>query len=505
MPKRLFYALCAGLLLLTGSASAADRPPNLLFILADDLGYGDPAFMGGRDAQTPHLDALAASGLTFTHAYANAAVCAPTRAAIFSGQYAVRTGVYKVGGGRGRGGQTTPASQKLVTPQNVDHLAPDLVTLAEALSDAGYATGHVGKWHLGTPGSANGPVANGFDLSVGAARGGGTRTYYAPWNLPNLGEAADGTYLTDRLTEHAEGFIRDHADRPFFLYASHYAVHTPIEADPAVLKRVKARSPELSENAAEYAAVLESFDQGVGRLLAALDEAGVADNTVVVFASDNGGHRRYGDMGPLRGNKGTLDEGGIRVPCTVRWTGTIAPGRTSDTPVALMDLYPTFLELAGAREPADQPIDGQSWVSLLKQPDTPAKALTDRPLFWYLPVYATGPSGRVTAPPQAVIRRGPWKLVVNLENQDEKLFHLIDDPGEDRNRADSEPDVIDALKSDLVSWQLATKAPVPMRNPNYDPNAAAETSDRGRGRRNRGERGERGQRGQRGDRQNRNR
>jgi len=509
-PARPLMAVLLGTLALAGgpaAASAPDRPPNLVFILADDLGYGDAGFMGGQNAQTPHLDALAASGLTFSHAYANGAVCAPTRAAIFSGMYAARTGVYAVGGGGGRrgGGETaTPASRALITPENVDHLDPEVETLAEALRGAGYATGHFGKWHLGRPSTDNGPAASGFDLTVGAAGGGGTKSYYAPWDLPGLGEAADGSYLTDRLTDHAVDFIHEHAQQPFFLYASHYAVHTPIEPDPAVLARVKARSPQLDENAAAYAAVLESFDDGVGRLLAALDDAGVANDTVVVFASDNGGHRRYADMGGLKGHKGSLDEGGVRVPCTVRWPGTVEAGRTSDTPVILLDLYPTFLELAGARPKAGQPVDGQSWVPLLRNPDAAAaNALADRPLFWYLPIYSSGPSGRVTGGPTAVVRRGPWKLMADLESQDVRLFNLVDDPGEDRDRADDEPAVVARLQRDLAAWQRDTDAPVPTPNPDYDPDAS-EPSDTDRPRRNRGERGERGGRGERNNRSRRN-
>ena len=505
MPQLLIRRVVCGLLLIAcfgpgAQHAAAQNRPNLVFILSDDLGYGDPGFMGGQNAQTPHLDALAASGLTFTHAYANAAVCAPTRAAIFSGQYAVRTGVYKVGGGRQGGGQSTPATQKLVTPQNVDHLDPELVTLAEALSGAGYATGHVGKWHLGSPSGATGPEANGFDFTVGAARGGATKTYFAPWGLAGLDQAKDGDYLTDRLTDEAVGFVQAHAKKPFFLYLSQYAVHTPIEPDPAVLARVKARAPQLSDNDADYAALFESFDTGVGRLLDALDAAGVADNTLVVFASDNGGSRRLADMGGLKGYKGSLDEGGIRVPCTVRWPGVVQPGRTSDVPVMLLDLYPTFLELAGADAPKDQPVDGRSWVELLRNPGAQAdQRLSDRPLIWYLPMYSTSPRGRVTDVPKAVIRRGPWKLSVNLESKQARLFNVVQDTGEAHDRAADQPDVVAALQRELAEWQRATNAPVPTPNPNYDPNAAAETSNTG------GNRGNRGERGQRGDRQNRNR
>ena len=207
---------------------------------------------------------------------------------------------------------------------------------------------------------------------------------------------------------------------------------------------------------------------------------------MVVFASDNGGHRRYADMGGLKGHKGTLDEGGIRVPCTVRWPGVIDAGRESDTPVILMDLYPTFLELAGARQTPGQPVDGRSWVPLLRDPDTAAaQNVGDRPLVWYQPLYASGPSGRVTAGPQAVIRRGPWKMAVDLETQGARLFNLIDDAGEKRDRAADEPVVVAALQRELAAWQLAVDAPVPTPNPDYQP-GSAEDADNARSRRNRG-------------------
>ena len=249
-----------------GNAAAAEPRPNLVIILTDDMGYGDPEFMGGQHALTPELDALAASGLTFRDAYANGSVCAPTRAALMSGMVAARTGVYTVGGGgkgrRGGGDTTTPGTQALITPANIPSLDPEVVTLAEALRSAGYATGHVGKWHLGTPGTENGPAANGFDFTVGAARGGGTKTYYAPWGLPGLDDAVKGSHLTAQLAHQAAGFVGDHADQPFFLFFSPYAVHTPIEPDLDLLARVKARAPGLSDNDAAYAALIETFDAG---------------------------------------------------------------------------------------------------------------------------------------------------------------------------------------------------------------------------------------------------
>ncbi len=381
-----------------------------------------------------------------------------------------RTGVYAVG--RGGEGEVT-------TPENADSLDPAVVTIAESLQGAGYATGHVGKWHLGDPAGPGGPERSGFGFSVGAARGGGVDSHLAPWRVTGLADAAAGTPITDRLTDEAIGFVEEHAGEPFFLFVSHYAVHTPIEADPARLARVRARSPRLDEEQAAYAALIETLDDDAGRLLAALDAAGVADDTVVVFASDHGGHRRYADQGGLAGWKGTLMEGGIRVPLLVRWPGVTEAGRVEATPVQLFDLYPTFLDLAGAGAPAGQPVDGRSWLPLIRGDGR----LEDRALVWYQPVYATSPRGRTTAGPVAAVRRGAWKLLVDLETGGSTLHHLADDPGERTDLAAREPAVVHALAADLAAWQRDTGAPV------LEPVAGGDAGERRRPRGNRGRAG----------------
>ena len=317
-----------------------------MLVLADDMGWRDPGFMGSDFHRTPNLDRLAAEGLTFHHAYANAPVCAPTRAALLSGMYAVRTGGYTVGGSRR---PSTP--QRLITPQNARSLDPDIVTFPDLLQAAGYATGHFGKWHLGRLDGPDGPHACGFDVSVGAAGGGATRTYFAPYGLADLEDAPEGEYLTHRLTDEAIAFIQANAARPFFAYISHYTVHTPIEVEPSVLAAVKTRPAGTMHSRAAYAAMIESLDSSVGRLLAALEDEGVARNTVVVFASDNGGSWRTTRMDPLNGYKGSLNEGGIRVPCVVRYPGVVAPGRRCDASVMLFDLYPILIELSNGALP----------------------------------------------------------------------------------------------------------------------------------------------------------
>lgn len=474
--KQRFFAFVLGGLLACSVVSGA-QPPNFVVIVADDMGWRDPAFMGSDYHQTPHMDRLAADGLVFTQAYANAPVCAPTRAAILSGQYAARTGVYTVG----RAPRETDGL-KLRTPRNVESLDPGLITLPEALKAAGYKTGLVGKWHLGRPTGATGPEAHGFDVAIGTARGGGTRTYYAPYGISSLdGDAPEGQYLTNRLTDEAVGFIQDHKDRPFFLWLSHYAVHTPIEADPKVLAQVKKRPAGDLHDHAEYAAMVESFDQSVGRVVEALGAAGLAENTVVVFGSDNGGSRRVTRMTPLKGNKGSLSEGGVRVPCVVKYPGVVEPGRTTDTPVLLFDLFPTLLDLAEAGLSAEakrQPVDGVSWAPLLR--GQPAPGLTDRPLVWHIPVYKTRPGGRIAGSPATALRKGRWKLMYDYESKTSELYDLQADVGETKDLSDAEPGVAQELERELAAWQRRVDAELPTPNPDYDPQKAVDTERRGR-------------------------
>ena len=319
--------------------------------------------MGSGYYETPRIDKLAAEGVVFTNAYSNAPNCAPTRACLMSGQYSPRHGVYTVGTSE-RG---DPKQRKLIPTPNTEQLGTKHITLAEALKPAGYTCACLGKWHLGGKPPYR-PQDRGFDV-VWDRTGGGHFT-------------KDGEYLADRLTREALGFIEANRDRPFFLYLSHHAVHTPIQAKPELIEKYKSRPPSGPHKNPTYAAMIESVDQSVGRVLDKLDELRLADNTVVFFFSDNGGYGNATMMDPLRGSKGMLYEGGIRVPAIVRWPGKIER-RRCETPIIAIDFYPTILELAGAPAPAAHALDGESLVPLLRG----AGSLKRESIFWHYPVY----------------------------------------------------------------------------------------------------------------------
>jgi len=455
----------------TAAGAARSRPPNVLFILIDDMGWRDVGFMGSRYYETPNIDHLAAQGMVFTNAYANAPNCAPTRACLMSGQYGPRHGVYTVG---------TPergpaAGRKLIPIPNRTTLSAETVTLAESLKRAGYTSASMGKWHLGAD-PEFGPVSQGFDVNVAGNRAGLPRSYFSPYRNKNLPDGPKGEYLTDRLTEEALKFIEANRARPFFLYLPHYAVHTPIQAKKALTEKYEKKEPSGGQGNPKYAAMIESVDQGVGRLLAKLDELDLTDDTVVIFFSDNGGVGGYRELGisggeitsnrPLKGGKGMLYEGGIREPMTVRWPGNIRPGSRCDEPVIGLDFYPTLLEIAGIEKQAGQVLDGESLVPLLTQTGT----LKRDAIFWHFPAYLQGSKGTWRTTPAGAIRQGDFKLIEFFEDSSLELYNLKDDIGEAKNLAETAPEKTRALHQRLLAWRKSVKAPMPTEpNPKFDP------------------------------------
>ena len=453
----LFYFPTIGILLLLQSCSmnrAMPSQPNIVLIYMDDLGWHDVGFNGSRYYETPHIDQLARDGIIFSQAYANAPNCAPSRASLLTGQYTTRHKIYTVGSSaRGQ-----DSDRQLRPVSNTRTLSLEYVTLAETLRKSGYATAHIGKWHLGGDGFL--PTDQGFDVNVGGhATGSPQGGYFPPYNNRHLADGPSGEYLTDRLTDEALGFMYQHATRPFFLFLSHFAVHTPIQAKADLIAKYNDKPPSGGQDNPTYAAMIESMDQSVGRILTHLDALGLDSNTMVIFYSDNGGAIQATSNTPLRGFKGMLYEGGIRVPLAIRWTGTIAPGQIIDTPVIGVDFYPTLIELAGADLP-DQVLDGESLMPLLKG----TGSIPERNLYWHFPAYLEMPrrfEGPWRTTPAGVVRNSTYKLIEFFEDGALELYRLTDDMEESTNLALEQPEITRELHDDLIAWRVTNDADMP--------------------------------------------
>jgi len=442
--------------------AAEPRLPNIIFILIDDMGWTDLGCFGSTFYKTPHIDKLAASGMKFTDAYAACPVCSPTRASILTGKYPARLHLTDWLPGR----RDMP-SQKLLRPQIRQELALEELTLAEALKAKGYATAHVGKWHLGGRGFE--PQKQGFDLNVAGDHTGTPLSYFHPFQrdgrfMPGLERGEEGEYLTDRLTAEAERFIEQNKAQPFFLYLAHYGVHIPLRAKAELTAKFHTLSASATHSNAIYAAMIASVDESVGRLLKKLDDLKLAENTVVVFTTDNGGlsvkegpNTPATSNSPLRAGKGYLYEGGIRVPLIVRWPGVTKHGSACRTPVSSVDYYPTLLEIAGVKPVQGQLIDGVSVAPLLRQ----AGELKRDALFWHYPHYSNQ-GGR----PGSAIREGDFKLIEFFEGRQE-LYDVREDIGEQNDLARQFPDKAAALHKKLSDWRRQVNAQMMAPNPDY--------------------------------------
>ena len=438
--------------------SAADGParPNFVFFLVDDLGWADVGCYGSEFHDTPNIDRLAKQGMRFTSAYAACPVCSPTRASILSGKYPAHVNLTDFIPGHWR------PWAKLVVPEFEQQLPLAEVTLAEALKAGGYAAASFGKWHLG--GRDFHPGKHGFDDWMVT-----TGRHYGFRMQPDAPKR-EGEYLADRLTEESERFIEANKDRPFFLYLSHYAVHIPLQAPkPLVDKYEKREGPPGRPNNPIYAAMVESIDRSVGRIMNKLGETGLAERTVFVFFSDNGGLvQRYDGAGPvvstnapLRAEKGTLYEGGIREPLIVRWPGVVKPGGECDTPVTSVDFYPTFLDIAGLVGAPRQRLDGASLVPLLEQ----TVDLERDAIFWHYPHYHH-------CAPCGAVRSGSYKLIEYYEDGKVELYDLDADLGETTNLAEAKPAKAKELAAKLADWRGSVHANMPTENPDHDPEKA---------------------------------
>jgi len=456
-------SLLAAILAGAASAGAVDHyRPNIVYILADDLGWTDLGCQGSQYYQTPAIDQLAAEGVRMQRYY-NSPNCAPTRAVLMSGQYAPRTGIYSVGSlERGQA-----ANRRMNVPPNETKLPLDKFILPQALKAAGYTTGMFGKWHLGTPGPHH-PGQRGFDEAIVA-----DNRHFNFTPVPAVTYPKD-QYLADFLTDRAVDFISRHRERPFFLYLPHFAVHTPIEGKPDYVAAWEKRPPRGTHWHPTYAAMIQSLDESVARIVARLAELDLSRKTLVIFSSDNGGlggyqrteppstEKGYTDNTPLRGGKGTLYEGGIRVPFIARWPGVIPAATTNEVPVAHVDIYPTLLEIAGGTPRSGYHLDGVSFAPLLRNP---RGTLAREALFWhfpgYLESYVNRPNGWRTTP-VGVIHAGDFKLMEFFESGAVELYNLRADIGETRNLTSVEPARTRELRERLAAWRRETGAAMPV-------------------------------------------
>ena len=454
--------------------AASDRP-NIVFILADDAGWSDLGCYGADLYETPHIDSLAAKGLRFTDAYAMP-VCSPTRAALMTGRHAARVQMTIWSEGSLKG----PKNRRLLQAQSRHSLPHSETTLAKHLQDSGYLTALIGKWHLGD--ADHYPETHGFDINIGGTHWGAPQTFWWPYRgkgrfgteyryVPNLEFGVPGEYLTDRLTDEALKVIDHAGDKPFFLYLSHHAPHTPIEAKAEDVKYFQSKlQPGMKQRNAVYAAMMKSLDESVGRIVTKLRICDLDKNTIVIFASDNGGFvgidKRAGQTvpatnnAPLRSGKGSCYEGGIRVPLIIDWPGVTTGGAICREPVIVMDILPTLLSAAKIELPDNVTFDGLNLTPILRDPT--AKLNRDALYFHYPHYYPT-------STPVSAMRTRDWKLLEYYEDNRVQLFHLKKDLGETMDLAQQHPERTAQLREQLQRWLEEVGAQKPRPNPDFKP------------------------------------
>lgn len=461
----------------TQAAPANQSRPNLLFILADDLGWTDLGCYGSSFYETPHLDALARDGVRFTQAYAACPVCSPTRASIMTGKYPARMATTDWFGAPQP--EVVPKHERmkslpLLPASYVEQMPLEEVSVAEAFKESGYATFFAGKWHLGGEGFF--PEDQGFDINRGGNHRGAPPSYFSPYKNPQLTDGPEGEHLPDRLASETNAFIAEHGDTPFLAFLSLYSVHTPLRAPAALVEKYEKKAAALSPSAAEwgkegdhevrliqnhavYAAMVEAMDRAVGKVIDNLKALNLYDNTIIVFTSDNGGlstsEGHPTSNLPLRAGKGWLYEGGIRVPLIMRVPGEKV-GSVLSAPLCSTDYYPTLLALAGLPERPKQHVDGVSFAPALRGAGSGERDA----IFWHYPHY-----GNQGGSPGAAIREGDWKLIVHFEERPAELYNVAEDPSELHDLAPAHPERVEALRDRLATWQASVGARFPTPNP----------------------------------------
>jgi arylsulfatase A-like enzyme len=437
--------------LLAEAQDVGGARPNFVFVLADDLGWADLGCYGSKYHETPNLDRLAADGMRFTDAYAACPVCSPTRASLLSGKWPARLRLTNF-----LVGEKWPKESPLTKVDWVKQLDPNEVTIAEILREAGYVTGHLGKWHLG---EQSRPEDQGFDENVAGGKWGTPPSYFSPYKNSQIKDGPAGEYLTDRLGAEAAEFIKRHKDRPFMLNVWHYGVHIPLRGKAELIEKYRKKAGVGGQDNPVYAAMMESLDDSVGAILAALKEAGVEKKTVVIFTSDNGGLSvaengpRPTSNAPLRSGKGYLYEGGIRVPLIVRWPGVLKAGSASEQVVSSVDFLPTLMSMAGVKSALPKDVDGTNMVPAMK-----GVAAAQRTIYWHYPHYANQ-----GGPPGGAVRSGDWKLIEWYEDGKVELFNLKEDIGETNDLSGKMPEVRNKLRVQFEEWRRKVGAQMPGR------------------------------------------
>jgi arylsulfatase A-like enzyme len=457
-------------------AAAKKAKLNVLFILADDLGWRDLSVEGSTFYESPNIDRIAKLGMRFTQGYAACQVCSPSRASIMTGKYPARHGITEYIGAPE--GIAWKRNTRMLPPHYEHQLPGEDTTLAEAFREAGYRTFFAGKWHLGSEGSM--PEDHGFEINIGGnRRGSPAGGFFSPYKNPKLSDGPAGESLPLRLGRETAKFIDNHADEPFLAYLSFYSVHAPIQSTKTRWDKYRARAAKLPvpknrflidrtspvrqlQDHPVYAGMIEAMDDAVGLALTALERNGLMDHTIIVFTSDNGGVSAGDGKAtsnlPLRGGKGRQWEGGIREPYHIVWPGVVKPGSTCDTPVIGTDFYPTLLEMTGLGTRPKQHVDGVSLVPLLR-----GKTIAERPLYWHYPHY-----GNQGGEPSAIIRDGNWKLIHYYEDGRDELYDLSQDEGEQRDLASSNSKQTKTMRDRLFGWLKQTGAHMPTVNPNFN-------------------------------------
>jgi len=490
MIPRNVLLLLGSLFLVTGACAAESRRPNILLILADDLGWADTTLYGKTSLyETPNIERLAERGMTFSNAYAASPICSPTRASIMTGQNPARHGMTSPAAHLADerfepiAGTSGPPHQKCTNVKSATRLDPSLPTLGKILKGAGYSTAHFGKWHLGR--EPHSPLELGFDVDIPHWYGPGPKTsYLAPWGYENFKEGAPGDHIEDRMAEEAVTWLKKRdRTKPFFMNYWQFSVHAPFGAKPALIDRYRKKIKRGSkQQSPTYAAMVHSLDDAVGTLLDALDKEGIADKTVILFYSDNGGNIHCGlnetdaageeyvtaitSNHPLRGGKGNIHEGGIRVPAVVVWPGVTKPGSRSDVRVQSTDLYPTILRMLNVARPKDHVIDGVDFAKALR-----GEPMERGPMFTLVPGHGNTPEW---LPPAMAVHHGDWKCIRIFHygedgKHDYRLYNLRSDIGENTNLADAHPEKVRALDRLIENYIAEAEVVVPHPNPNFDP------------------------------------